>query len=106
MVIAFLVVGVAVYALLDCLRTDATRVRVLPKSLWVVVIVLVILVGPLAWLATGRDRGTGRSVAYEPPPPLAPDDDPAFLRDLDLELWQREQEERDGESDGDDPQRV
>lgn len=74
-------IGVTVYALIDCLRTDDREVRVFPRPVWVLVILVVVLLGPLAWLATGRDRGaqTGGSVARGP---VAPDDDPEFLRNL------------------------
>ena len=102
---ALLVVGLAVYALIDCARTDATRVRLLPKTLWMLVIVLVLLLGPLAWLLGGRDRGAGRAAPSGPQRPVAPDDDPDFLRDLDIERWRRE-ERGDPDGDGDDPQRV
>ncbi len=102
--LALLVVGLAVYALVDWSRTDAARVRLLPKLLWLLVIVLVALFGPLAWLLVGRDRGAGRARPVEPPRPMAPDDDPDFLRDLDIERWREER--GDGDADGDDPQRV
>jgi hypothetical protein len=75
-------IGVTVYALIDCLRTDDRDVRVFPRPVWVLVILVVVLLGPLAWLATGRDRGapsTGGGVARGP---VAPDDDPEFLRRL------------------------
>lgn len=98
--LALLVVGLTVYALVDCIRTDAAHVRRLPKALWVLVIVLIVLIGPLAWLVAGRGRPAARSALPEPPRPVAPDDDPGFLRDLDLERWRREH------GDGDDPPRA
>ena len=104
--LVLVLVGVTVYALVDCVRTEEAQVRVFPKTLWLLVIVLVVLFGPLAWLLGGRDRGTGRAAPLEPPRPVAPDDDPNFLRDLDIELWQREERDGDGDGDGDDPQRV
>lgn len=72
--------GLAIYALVDCLQTDRSRVRGIPKGLWVVVIVLVAFVGPVAWVVAGKertrpDRGRRRG-------PLGPDDDPDFLRGL------------------------
>jgi hypothetical protein len=69
----------AVYALVDCVQT--TRPRGLPKAAWLVVIALVPVIGPLAWLLGGHDRGW----RLPTPPssrPLAPDDDPDFLRRL------------------------
>ena len=81
----------AVYALVDLVQTDEKDVQGLPKLAWVVLIVLVWVVGPVAWLIAGR---TGRGLPGLPPRPaggpslrppgrtLAPDDDPDFLRGL------------------------
>jgi len=98
----------ALYALIDCIQTDAEEVRGLPKVGWIVLIVLVGVIGPLAWLFAGRPRGgrspvrgwTGRGDAAgrsAPSRPLAPDDDPEFLgrlgsssRDRQLDEWERE----------------
>lgn len=76
-----LVLGV--YAILDVLRTPASAMRTLPKSLWLLA-VLPPLFGPAAWLLAGRPRredwpAAGRPVAA---PPVPPDDDPEFLREL------------------------
>lgn len=80
--LVLLVVVLVVYALVDCLQSPGSEVHGLPKPLWLAIIVLLPLVGPLAWLVAGRERGrtapvarTGRS--------LAPDDDPEFLARLD-----------------------
>lgn len=79
------------YSLVDAIATDAHLVRNLPKLLWVVVIVLLPLLGSLCWLALGRPRGgsllpgtTGDAQAppRDPKRPIAPDDDPEFLRRL------------------------
>lgn len=89
-----LVFGLTLYALIDCIRTDDSEVKGLPKVLWMVVIVLIGLIGPIAWLVAGRDR------RFRPPPraatagPVAPDDDPAFLREIDLERRRRAERER------------
>lgn len=40
----------------------------------------------------GGGRGLGRR-------PVAPDDDPTFLRDLDTQLWEQQQRERRQEQD-------
>ena len=73
--------GLAIYALVDCIQTDESKVRALPKLAWIVTIVLVIFIGPIAWLLVGKERsqpGRGRQRRG----PLGPDDDPEFLRDL------------------------
>lgn len=62
----------------------------MPRALWVTVILLVPLAGAIAWFAFGRPRslrtrrGGWRAAIGLPgrAGPLAPDDDPAFLRSL------------------------
>ena len=80
----------AVYALVDLVQTDEVDVQGLPKLAWVLLIVLIWVIGPVAWLVAGR-RGRrwlpGLSRAAGPQPsggyrPTAPDDDPDFLRGL------------------------
>ncbi|OKL53945.1 hypothetical protein BSZ39_06775 [Bowdeniella nasicola] len=93
-----LVVALMIYALVDCAMTPRERVpRGLPKGLWLVLIILPVI-GPLAWLFMSRLAGaapyqSGRSPFNRPggspfgrkPKPMAPDDDESFLADLD---WQ------------------
>ena len=94
----------AIYALVDCVQTPDQEVRGLPKWAWIALIVLIWIVGPVAWLIAGRDRGTRRRLAWPSSPgggtgsarpgspapgPLAPDDDPEFLRRLDWEQRRR-----------------
>ncbi|WP_432825266.1 PLD nuclease N-terminal domain-containing protein [Dactylosporangium sp. CA-092794] len=86
-------------ALIDCLSTDEHQVRNVPKLAWVFIILLFSPVGWIAWFVAGRPQQAGAGVRpgaqwrpgagfpedQRPQPrqrPLAPDDDPAFLRDL------------------------
>jgi hypothetical protein len=104
-----LILALALFAVIDCLSRDDDEVRGLPKVLWVLVILLFPLLGSLAWFFAGRPRGAGLpgagfGSAGESPfrlpgglgrptaRPVAPDDDPEFLRRLD------EQRRRDEES--------
>jgi len=118
----------AIYALIDCIQTDESQVRGLPKFGWIALIVLVAIVGPVAWLVAGRARTGGSRLplpggrargAAERPRPLAPDDDPEFLGrlgshnayDRQLEEWEEELRKHPGDdppnatpdADGDDP---
>jgi hypothetical protein len=73
----------AIYCLVQVAQSRADHVRTLPKWAWFVVIVLFPLVGSVAWLWVGRPQAR-----RSPPParrsrPVAPDDDPDFLRGLD-----------------------
>jgi hypothetical protein len=69
-----------VWALVDCAQTAKRDVRRLPRAAWILIILMVPIVGPVAWLTVGRRKGSGPRPA---PRPVAPDDDPDFLRDLD-----------------------
>ena len=66
------------FAVIDLVLIDRSRVRAFPKVFWVIIILVVPFVGALLWFLVGRDwnsRGGQRRT-------VAPDDDPAFLRDL------------------------
>jgi hypothetical protein len=85
--IAFVVV---LYAFIDVLMTRGTDVRTLPKPLWIVVVLLIPLLGAIGWFVWGRPRasaGGGGLVPGRGRGPVAPDDDPTFLRKLDEEAW-------------------
>jgi hypothetical protein len=49
--------GLTLYALLDVLLGDATDQRALPKPAWVLVVLIVPVVGPVAWFVLGRPTG-------------------------------------------------
>ena len=109
----------AIYALIDCIQTDESQVRGLPKIAWIALIVLVGIVGPVAWLIAGRARTGGsrlslpgsRGPASPPPRTLAPDDDPEFLgrmtasarADQDERIRRLEEELAQLDSEADDP---
>lgn len=77
-----------VYCLVDCLQTPQTEQRNLPKAAWVVLIVVLPVAAPLAWLVFGRPAPSGpptgmlRPRPQGPQGPRGPDDDPDFLRRL------------------------
>jgi hypothetical protein len=81
----------AAVALISCLSvSDKRAIRRMPRALWVMVILLVPLAGPVAWFLSGRPRATGAprsgwrvavGLPKRPRPP-APDDDPDFLRSI------------------------
>ncbi len=67
-----------VFAIIDLVLIERGRVRAFPKFLWLLIILVVPFVGALLWFLVGRerrDRGGERRT-------VAPDDDPAFLRNL------------------------
>ena len=76
-----------VWALVDCAQTAKRDVRRLPRAAWILIILMAPIVGPVAWLTVGRRKGSGPRPA---PRPVAPDDDPDFLRDLDRKKPRRD----------------
>ena len=89
---AALAVGVIVYSLIECARTDSTDMRGLRKGGWIAVILLLPLVGALLWLLLGRPKGTAES--SRPARGRGPDDDPQFLRNLEERRRQQEKAEK------------
>jgi hypothetical protein len=59
-------------------------VRNLPKPLWLVLVIVIMFLGPIAWLIAGRPRsllppdGPGRRGGGRGP--RGPEDDPDFMR--------------------------
>jgi hypothetical protein len=81
-----------VYCVLNVITTPESACRNLPKVVWLLLVVVLPLVGGIAWLVAGRPVGAGQP--YVPPgiPPeydrpgrataQSPDDDAAFLAQL------------------------
>lgn len=87
--IIVLPIALAIYALVDLVQTDEDDVQGLPKIAWVGVIVILGVVGPLAWILAGKKSRRILPRLLPPQPgtagdgrPVAPDDDPDFLRGL------------------------
>ena len=83
----------AVLALISCLSAEEEDIRALPRLVWVLVILLIPILGPVAWFLLGRPKSAGDSVlpwrqgGTQPDTsrsrPVAPDDNPEFLKSLD-----------------------
>lgn len=86
--LGLIVIILTVYALVDCALFDRSRIRGLPRWVWIFVIILVPVIGALLWLFVGRGRK--RPPVGRMPRTSAPDDDPEFLRGLDREKRERE----------------
>ena len=101
-------------ALIDCLSSDDSDIRALPKVVWVFIILLFSPIGPIVWFVAGRPQrvatggggwtpGVGpqepnRPIRARARRPLAPDDDPEFLKKIgepnsDEELFRRWEED-------------
>jgi len=77
-----------ILALISSLSAD--RVRNLPRAIWVLLILLVPIAGPLTYLAAGRPRSSARRPT--PRRLASPDDDAEFLRSVDSEQSRRDRE--------------
>jgi hypothetical protein len=77
-------VALAVYCVTDAVQHPQRNPYGLPKWAWVLIIVVFPYIGAITWLVLKFTRGDGGQRSQ----PLAPDDDPEYLR------WLREQERR------------
>jgi hypothetical protein len=108
--LTFLFLGMYVYALVDLARSPKAQVRLMPKMLWAVVILILGVIGVALWFVLGRPRvgyppsggggfggggfgGGFGSGPRGPSAPLAPDDDPEFLKQLDEQSWRARMEQ-------------
>jgi hypothetical protein len=55
--LTILPLALLVFALVDAIMTDDSRVKHLPKLWWIVLIVFLPLAGSIAWLIAGKERG-------------------------------------------------
>ncbi|MEU4550572.1 PLD nuclease N-terminal domain-containing protein [Micromonospora violae] len=101
-ILLFLVqIVLAVCALISCLSAEEGQIRALPRIAWVLIILFFPLVGSIAWFVVGREPsptprkgwlGGTTGVERQRPRPVAPDDDPEFLRSVQERAQQQDQE--------------
>ncbi|MGC4747232.1 PLD nuclease N-terminal domain-containing protein [Micromonospora sp. DT201] len=101
-VLLFLVqIVLAVCALISCLSAEEGQIRALPRIAWVLIILFFPLVGSIAWFVAGREPAPGARKGWpggtgtaqrQHPRPVAPDDDPEFLRSMQDRAKQEDQE--------------
>ena len=114
-----LLLALTIYALLDCARTPEELMPArMPKLVWIFLIVVAIGIGPIAWIIVSRVKAAEeRGGVVEPtvwsskegtqfrrperPRPVAPDDDPEFLRRLERDIRRRRRAEDRDDADGD-----
>ena len=90
--LAVAVLVIFVYGLVDVIRTEGRLTRGISKPAWIIVQIVLPVLGAILWLLIGRPRGAAQPrPSY--PHPVAPDDDPDFLRNL--EARRRNQAEAD-----------
>ena len=81
--LAVAVLVIFVYGLVDVIRTDGRLTRGISKPAWIVVMIVLPVIGAILWLLIGRPRGSSPARQARNHP-RAPDDDPDFLRNLEL----------------------
>ena len=93
-------VALAAFALIELSRSGPAARAQIPTGAWLALIVLLPVVGPVAWILLSRSRAPARGAATRgvaphggaapgwaqrhPSRPLAPDDDPEFLWNLEM----------------------
>jgi hypothetical protein len=111
-------IGLLVYCLIDCIQSPEASIRALQKPVWIILIILLPIIGGVCWLFLGRpvgrrqDRWAAGAGSQQPSRPLAPDDDPAFLKQVDagnksheamLKQWEADLKRREQELRAPDP---
>lgn len=104
LLLSLVVIVLWIYTVFDSITAETAKVRTLQKPLWVLIVLMLAPFGSIAWLIWGRPRvaspggggsgggwgggsaNPGRS-SFGPrgqskSRPIAPDDDPDFLRNL------------------------
>ena len=102
------VAALTIFTVVDIALIDRSRVKGLPKIVWILICIIFLVVGPVIWFLLGRQRLSERGGgSFQRRGPRAPDDDPEFLRKLGREQAQEERirdlEERLREIDDDKP---
>ena len=112
LIFAFLAhLALIIAAVADCLGGEEAPRR-FPKALWVLIIVLLPILGGIFWFMFGRPRSQGGGSGGQRRPngghgggprrprgPVAPDDDPEFLRDLERKLRENNDDDEEEEDD-------
>jgi hypothetical protein len=94
-VFTLIAIVVWLYAIFDALTAPAERVRTLPKAIWLLIVILLLDIGAIAWFLWGRPRARIDAPVRQSPfgwqgharprggtRSVAPDDDPEFLKRL------------------------
>ena len=115
---ALIEIGLLIYCLIEAIQTPADEIRGLGKGWWILLIIILPLVGGIAWLVAGRpvrnrNRNDWRMGSGFPEyersrrrVPRGPDDDPEFLSEINkvnseqeetLKKWEADLKRREAE---------
>jgi hypothetical protein len=70
--------ALTIFAVVDLTQTNPYDVPYMPKWMWLIVVIFVPAVGPVAWIVLSRMHGSGN----DGPAPRPPDDNDDWLRRL------------------------
>lgn len=102
-VVGLVLLGLWLFAIFDVISTDSSMCRNLPKSVWLIVVIILPEVGSIPWLLLGRPELGGFRPGDTTMPtsrrPVGPEDAPAFQSRSEelsrrLEEWDADQERR------------
>jgi hypothetical protein len=105
-IVAFALLGLWVFCILDVISTDEALCRNLPKFLWLFIVIVLPDIGSIAWLVLGRPMGAGFRLGsqigvYKPQKrAIGPEDSPDFIASMErrrLENWEMELKRREEE---------
>lgn len=80
--LTIILIGFTIYSLVDCARTEESQIRNLPKWAWILIIILIGTLGPIAYWIAGRPKKPRLGRGKPKRRILPPDDDPDFLKKL------------------------
>jgi hypothetical protein len=115
--LGLLAIGVWIFCIIDVITTPEGEARNLPKLVWLLIVIILMDIGSIAWLVAGRDWNrvpaarSQRPTAARPTGarlPTNPDDDEDFLAGLRARAEEqrrraREAQQKDEPQSGPDP---
>lgn len=98
--VAVILVALAlyIYFFIDVIRTPRGQTRTLPKFVWLLIVLLIPIIGGILWMFLGRVWPANGSPFGRKRGPVAPDDDPKFMRKLDDDAWSKKMRKRRGDA--------
>jgi hypothetical protein len=83
LILGFIDIALLIFCLVDVISIYEWRIKSLNKLAWVFIIILLPLLGSVLWLTLGKSHASGDQPAggaRQRRGPIAPDDDPEFLK--------------------------
>ena len=99
MLFALLLFALWIISLFDVVTSAESRVRVLPKLLWLIIVLLLPALGSVVWLLAGRPRrarAAGPAFVYEKLDTTVPVDDDEFRRRARARVQEQRRRYREG----------